>query len=107
MTSIEVWAIIVGGMLVTYGTRLSFFLLERPEILPSLFRRGLRLVAPAVLAAILAPQVLIPPGSTGLTLSPRLPAVAVAAIIAWRSRNLWLTIGGGMLVLWALQAIGI
>jgi branched-subunit amino acid transport protein len=47
MTSPEVWAVIVGGMLVTYGTRLSFILLGRPEILPALFRRGLRLVAPA------------------------------------------------------------
>ena len=50
MTSAETWAVIVGGMVVTYTTRLSFILLPHPERLPEVFRRGMRLVAPAVLA---------------------------------------------------------
>lgn len=107
MTSTEVWAVILGGMLVTYGTRLSFFLLGRPEGLPAFFRRGLRFVAPAVLAAIIAPQVLIPPGAEDPTLSPRLLAAVVAALVGWRTRNLWLTIGGGMVTLWILQGFGL
>jgi hypothetical protein len=31
----------------------------------------------------------------------------VAALIGWRSRNLWLTIGGGMVTLWILQGLGL
>jgi branched-subunit amino acid transport protein len=106
VTSSQVWLVILGGMLVTYGTRLSFFLVGSPERLPAFFRRGLRLVAPAVLAAILTPQVLIPPGAEGPMFSPRLVAAGVAAIIGWRSRSMWLSIGAGMLCLWLLQALG-
>lgn len=107
MTASQVWLVILGGMLVTYGTRLSFFLVGSPERMPSIFRRGLRLVAPAVLAAIIAPQVLIPPGAEAPMFSARLVAAAVAAIIGWRSRSMWLSIGGGMLCLWLLLAAGL
>lgn len=105
MTTAQVWMVILGGMLVTYGTRLSFFLIGRPERLPAFFRRGLRLVAPAVLAAILVPQVLIPPGAEGPAFSPRLLAAAAAASVGWRTRSMWLAIGAGMLSLWLLQAL--
>ena len=105
MSSAQVWLTILGGMIVTYGTRLSFFLLGRPDGLPLILRRGLRLVAPAVLGAIIAPQVLIPPGSDVPAAGPRLLAAAAAALVGWRTRNAWLAIGGGMISLWVLQAL--
>jgi branched-subunit amino acid transport protein len=105
MSSAQIWVVILGGMLVTYGTRLSFFFVRRQESLPAFFRRGLRLVAPAVLAAIIAPQVLIPPGADAPVLSPRLLAATLAAVIGWRTRNAWLAIGSGMVSLWLLQAL--
>ena len=105
MTTAEIWAVIVGGMLVTYTIRLSFLLLPHPERMPEFFRRGLRLVAPAVLAAILVPQVMVlPSGEIGF-FSPRVLAAAVAGVIGWRTRNTWLAIGAGMVSLWLLQAI--
>jgi branched-subunit amino acid transport protein len=106
MTSPEIWAVIVGGMVVTYATRLSFILLPHPERLPDFFRRGLRLVAPAALAAILVPQVVLKSGQIEL-LGPRPLAATIAALIGWRTRNAWLAIGGGMISLWILQAAGV
>jgi branched-subunit amino acid transport protein len=36
----------------------------------------------------------------------RLLAGLVAALIAWRTRSVLLTLGGGMAVLWTLQTLG-
>ncbi len=105
MTTTEVWAVILGGMAVTYAARLSFIMLPQSERLPPFFRRGLRLVAPAVLAAILAPQVFLIDSGIPIVLSPRPWAAGVAALIGWRTRNAWLAIGGGMVTLWVLQSI--
>jgi branched-subunit amino acid transport protein len=107
VTGVETWAVILGGMLVTYGTRLSFILLPHPERLPDFFRRGLRLVAPAVLSAILVPQVFVLESGEIELMGPRPLAAAVAAVIGWRTRNTWLAIGGGMISLWILQAVGL
>jgi len=106
MTSAETWAVIAGGMVVTYATRLSFILLPHPERLPEVFRRGLRLVAPAVLAAIIVPQVIVLESGEAEFFGPRPAAALLAALIGWRTRNTWLAIGGGMISLWILQAVG-
>ncbi len=105
MSAPDIWLVIFGGMAATYATRLSFFFLPKDTPFPPFFRRGLRLVAPAVLAAILVPQVLIPPGSSGIALSPRFLAAVVAAVVGLRTKNAWLSIGAGMLSLWLLQAV--
>jgi|SRR3990170_3889139 len=103
MTTAELWTIIFGGMVVTYAARLSFILLPHPERLPRFFQRGLRLVPPAVLAAILAPQVILLGSGAPILLSPRLWAASLAALVGWRTRNAWLAIGSGMVTLWILQ----
>lgn len=106
MTSAEIGAVILGGLAVTYATRLSFILLPHPERLPESFRRGLRLVAPAVLAAILVPQVIVLESGQAEFIGPRPAAALIAGLIGWRTRNTWLAIGGGMISLWILQAVG-
>jgi branched-subunit amino acid transport protein len=106
MTTAETWAVILGGMVVTYATRLSFIILPHPERLPDFFRRGMRLVAPAVLAAILVPQVFVLESGQAEVFGPRPLAAVIAALIGWRTRNAWLAIGAGMISLWVLQAIG-
>jgi len=105
MTPTEVWAVILGGMVVTYATRLSFILVPRPEHLPEFFRRGLRFVAPAVLAAILVPQVFVLESGQVEFIGPRPVAAIIAAVIGWRTRNAWLAIAGGMITLWVLQSL--
>jgi len=106
MNEQALWIIILGGMLVTYGLRLSFIALMPPERLPSLLRRGLRFVPPAILAALITPEFFRPSGALDLSLqNHRLLAGGIAALVAWRTRNTWLTIGAGMLALWLLGLI--
>ena len=106
MNTIAIWGIIIGGMVVTYAIRLSFITLIPHERLPDLFRRGLRYVPPAVLAALITPELFRPTGPLDISLgNHRLLAGVVAAIVAWRSRNTWLTIVAGMAALWLLSYV--
>jgi branched-subunit amino acid transport protein len=100
------WLIIVGMGLVTYAIRLApIALLERIEM-PPLMRQALRFVPPAVLSALIAVELLRPAGVLDLSLSnTRLLAGVLATLIAWRTRNVLLTIGAGMIALWVLQAL--
>jgi branched-subunit amino acid transport protein len=92
--------------LVTFATRLSFIaLLGRVET-PPVVSRALRYVAPAVLSAIVFQELLVREGSVHLAWgNERLLAGLVAAGVAWRTRNVLLTIAVGMCALWGLQAI--
>ncbi len=84
-------------MALTYATRLSFIAFVEAERLPPGMRRALRYVPPAVLAALALPDLVFADGSLLLSpANPRLLAGLLAAIVAWRTRNLWLTIGAGM-----------
>jgi branched-subunit amino acid transport protein len=104
VTSMEVWLVILGGMAVTYGSRLSFLIIPERIRFPALFQRGLRLVAPAVLAAVLTPQVLIPSGATDASWNPRILPAILAGVVGWRTRNAWASIATGMIALWLLQS---
>jgi branched chain amino acid efflux pump len=103
MSEQALWLVILGGMLATYATRLSFILLVPPERMPTWFRRGLRFVAPAVMAGLVSTDLFGTASSLDLTAgNHRLIAGAIAALVAWRWRNAWLTILTGMLALWFL-----
>jgi branched-subunit amino acid transport protein len=93
--------------LFTFATRLSFISLLGNREIPDLARRALRFVPPAVLTAIFVPELLMPGGE--LYLSPandRLVAGLLAAIVAWRTKNVLLTIVAGLASLYLLQALG-
>jgi branched-subunit amino acid transport protein len=98
----DFWAVILlGGMAVTYTERLSFLVLIGQERVPPSIRRGLRFVAPSVLAALILPELLLSDGHFPASLfEPRLLAGLLAAAVTWRFRNTWLTIAVGMLSLW-------
>jgi len=100
------WLIILFMGLVTFALRLlPVILLERIEI-PLRVRQALRFVPPAVLSAIIFPELLRPRGALDISLSNvRLLAGLLAALVAWRTRNVLLTIAVGMGALWILQAI--
>jgi branched-subunit amino acid transport protein len=100
------WLILIGMGLVTFGTRLlPIVLLGRVEI-PVVVQRALRFVPPAVLSAIIAPELLMPGGEFNLSLAnARLLAGVIATLVAWRTKNVLLTIAAGMIALWVLSAI--
>lgn len=106
MSAGYLWTIIIGGMIVTYLIRLSFTVILPPERLPAVMQRGLRFVPPAILAAIVLPELLRPTGVIDISPgNPQLLAGIVAAFVAWKTKNTWLTILGGMLALWILTTL--
>lgn len=93
--------IVIG--LITFAIRASSIILIGRRELPPLIKRALRFVPPAVLSAIIAPELLQPGGTLNLSLSnARLLAGVLAILVAWRTRNVILTIVAGMIVLWLL-----
>jgi len=100
------WLILLGMGVVTYLTRLSLIALFGRLAVPPIIERALRFVPPAVLSAIIFPELLRPAGAFDLSLgNVRLLAGILAILVAWRTRNVLLTIGVGMVALWVLRAI--
>lgn len=65
----------------------------------------LRYVPPAILGALIAPEIFVFGGSPSLTPdNPRLWAALVALVVARLTRSVLATIAAGMLALWAAQA---
>jgi branched-subunit amino acid transport protein len=107
MSRVELWVIILGGMAVTYALRLSFIALLPIERLPAAIRRGLRYVPPAILSAIAIPEFLAPTGKLDISLSNEfLIAGILAGLIAWRTRNTWLTIIVGLIAIVIFSSLG-
>lgn len=95
---------ILGMGLVTFSIRLLPILLVGRTKLPQWASQSMRYIPAAVLTAIIVPDLLLPGGALNLSLANgRLFAGSVAALVAWRSRNVLLTVAAGMGVLWGLQ----
>ena len=106
MSEAWIWTVVVLGGLATYLIRLSFIALIPHERLPAQFREGLRFIPPAVLSAIVLPELVLRDGALALSLdNHRLLAGLVAALVAWRLRSTWLTIGAGLLALILLSLL--
>jgi len=104
----KIWLIILGVSASTFLLRASFILFADPQRFPHAFRQALTFVPPAVLAAIVAPGLLMPGGMLDLTFAnPRWIAGLLALAVASRLRNPIGPIAIGMAALWLLQwAIG-
>jgi len=101
---VNIWLVFILGGLLTFGMRFIFiYLLGRFEI-PETLRRALRFVPPAILTAIVVPELFIRSGRMNVSLTNfRLLAGVVAVLIAWKTKNTLLTILGGMLALLLLE----
>jgi branched-subunit amino acid transport protein len=97
-----IWPTMAAAGLITFLIRLSFIGVLHSWQPPRLVERALRFVPPAVLAAIVFPEVLVRSGTFD-PWNPRLIAAALAALMAWRTRSAILAIIAGMAALLALQ----
>ena len=100
----NIWLVFLLGGLLTFGMRFIFiYLLGRFEV-PETMRRALRFVPPAVLSAIVFPELLIQSGQLNVTFTNfRLIAGMLAVLVAWKTKNTLLTILGGMVSLLLLE----
>lgn len=103
-----IWIVIIIGGLITFGMRFSLiYLFGRFEV-PETMRKALHYVPPAVLSAIIFPELLIRNGALDISLSnARMLAGIIAIITAWFSRNTLITILIGMAALFLLQWLGL
>lgn len=100
-----IWLVLVAVGVGTFAIRLSFIeLFGRLDDVPPAAERALRYVPPAVLAALVVPELVLVDGA--LALHPgngRLVAGGLAAVVAWRTGDLALTLVAGMAVIWAFE----
>ena len=100
----NIWLVMLLGGLITFAIRFSFIYLFGRFHIPETIRRALHYVPPAVLSAIVFPELFLPDGTLDISLSNvRLLAGLVAIVVAWYSRNTLLTIVVGMLALFLFQ----
>ena len=100
----NIWLVLFFGGLLTFGMRFSFIYLFGKFEVPETMRRALHYVPPAVLSAIIFPEVFL--SNQRLDLSPgnhRLLAGLVAVVVAYFTKNTLITILAGMIALVLLQ----
>ena len=102
----NIWLVMLIGGLLTFGMRFSLiYLFGRFEV-PETIRKALHYVPPAVLSAIIFPELLYSSGNFDLGLgNTRMLAGVVAVLVAWYTKNTLLTILAGMAALVILQLI--
>lgn len=100
------WLTILAAGLITYALRLSLVDALGKIKLPMLLVRGLRFVPPAVLTAIIVPELVLHGGQLDLSLgNPRLLAGVLAAVVARVSKSVVFTVVAGMVALWLLTPL--
>lgn len=115
------WLVVLAGGVGTFALKASFVMVVgRVDEIPERIERALRFVPAAVLAALVVPSVLavdaagysfvVPNLGYSVVLptvgySPKFPAAALAALVAWKTKNVPATIAVGMAALWTLEAL--
>jgi branched-subunit amino acid transport protein len=96
----NIWLVMLIGGLITFGMRFSLIYLFGKFEIPETMQRALHYVPPAVLSAIIVPELLIRDGNVNFSFENiRLLAGVIAIVTAWVSRNTLLTILVGMAAL--------
>lgn len=104
----KIWLVMLAVGLLTFATRLSFILLFGRMEIPLPIRKALRYVPPAVLSALIFPELLLPGGELNLSFGNEyLLAGMVASAVAWLSKNVVATIIVGMVTLLLAQSLSL
>jgi branched-subunit amino acid transport protein len=102
----NIWLVMLLGGLITFGMRFSLIYLFGRFQVPETMRRALHYVPPAVLSAIIFPELFLRDGVLDIsTDNIRLLAGLVAVLVAWFSKNTLITIIAGMLALFLFQIL--
>jgi branched-subunit amino acid transport protein len=104
----KTWLIILAVSAITFLLRASFIVFADPHRFPHAFRLALTFVPPAVMAAIVAPGLLLRDGVLDFSPSNERLIAGLAAIVATIFvRNAMAAIAAGMSTLWLLQWLGV
>jgi branched-subunit amino acid transport protein len=102
----SIWLVMLAGGLITFGMRFSLIYAFGRLHVPETMRKALHYVPPAVLSAIVFPELFLRSGGFDVSLdNHRLLAGLFAVIVAWVSRNTLLTILAGMVALFVTQLV--
>ena len=100
----NIWLVMIFGGLITFGMRFSLIYLFGRFQVPDTMRRALHYVPPAVLSAIIFPELFLRDGVLDISMeNTRLLAGLMAVLVAWFSKNTLITIIAGMVALFLLQ----
>jgi branched-subunit amino acid transport protein len=103
------WIIIAGMMLVTFLPRVLPILLLSGRKIPNIVKRWLSLIAPAVLSALLLPELLIDRGSQIPSLSfynLYLFAALPTFLVAWKAKSLFGAVAIGIATVALVRLLG-
>jgi branched-subunit amino acid transport protein len=104
MTS-RIWTAVVLAGIGTYAMRASFLVFaHRLADVPPGVQRLLRQIPPAALASIVVPALLRPETQIDLW-QPRFVAGVMAALVAWKTRNIALTLVVGIGIVMLIDAV--
>jgi len=102
----NIWLVMLFGGLITFAMRSSLIYLFGKFHVPETMRNALHYVPPAVLSAIIFPELFLHEEKLYLSLdNHRLLAGLVSILVAWWSKNILLTIIAGMVALFVLQIL--
>lgn len=102
----NIWLVMIIGGLITFGMRFSLIFLFGKFEIPETMRKALHYVPPAVLSAIIFPELFYHSSQLDVSFgNTRLLAGIAAILVAWYSKNTLLTILAGMVALFLLQVL--
>jgi branched-subunit amino acid transport protein len=100
----NIWLMMLLGGLITFAMRFSLIYLFGRFQVPETMRKALHYVPPAVLSAIVFPELFLHDGTLSiLPENTRLLAGLFAIVVAWFSKNTLITIIAGMIALLLFQ----
>jgi len=103
----NLWLVVIVAGLLTFLIRLSFISLLASWEMPPLAQRALSFVPPAVMTAIVFPELLVRDAHLAVSMdNRRLIAGVIPIFVAWRFKKIMPTIVVGMAALWLLQWLG-
>ncbi|HMB25336.1 MAG TPA: AzlD domain-containing protein [Anaerolineales bacterium] len=102
----NIWLVMLLGGLITFGMRFSLIYLFGRFQVPETMKKALHYVPPAVLSAIIFPELFLRDGAFYISLdNTRLLAGLAAIVVAWFSKNTLITIVAGIVIFFLLQFV--